>query len=439
MLSELSSLLIYSNCESVDVNSLHLLKSLDGMAIQFPRFSIARIGSRSGFIEQSKSAISNSIGRQFFRHRYFLQNKSPRHQILREGIFSVYYYTPLMQSRVQIGDETVEVNPSCYSIPLVFVPPLGVYGWVFDLMAERSLVRYFLAHGFSVYIIDWGHPTESESYLSLETYTLNWFPKAIEAIKAHSNQAQVSLVGYCMGGLLSLIYTAAEDNNSVKNLVTIASPINMHQMNSAIGKLYQSLSIPAQAISKITGHRLNDLNSKVFHISGKLLSIGFQLTQPTAMISSYIDLIKNMDDTSYVSRHTTINEWFTQMPDYPGATMREVIDKFGLANRFNRGHFYIGGKYINLKKIVSPLLALAGESDAITSIGSASTIISVVGSMDKTFEIVPGGHAGLFTGSQAVKTTWVVMLDWLKLRSGHLVDRCSVSAHAERSVKQLVD
>lgn len=415
----------------------HIVKSLYRMAIQIPRSTPPQVNSRGGFIKQSKSAISNSIGRRFFKHSYFLQNKSPRQQLLREGIFSVYYYTPLEQSRVQIGDETVEVNPSRYPIPLVFVPPLGVYGWVFDLMAERSLVRYFLAHGFSVYIIDWGHPTVSESYLSLETYTLNWFPKAIEAIKAHSGQEQLSLVGYCMGGLLSLIYTAADTHNNVKNLVTIASPINMHQMNSAIGKLYQSFSIPAKLISHITGLRLNDFNSKLFHMSGKLLSIGFQLTQPTAMISSYIDLIKNMDDVSYVSRHTTINEWFTQMPDYPGATMREMIDKFGLANRLNKGHFYIGGRYIDLKKIVSPLLALAGESDAITSIGAASAITSVVGSMDKTFEIVPGGHAGLFTGSQAVKTTWVVMLDWLKLRSGALVDHCSIATSSKPLIGEL--
>ncbi|MDR9778866.1 hypothetical protein RJJ65_40685, partial [Rhizobium hidalgonense] len=84
------------------------------MAIQIPRSTPPQVNSRGGFIKQSKSAISNSIGRRFFKNRYFLQNKSPRQQLLREGIFSVYYYTPLEQSRVQIGDETVEVNPSRY-------------------------------------------------------------------------------------------------------------------------------------------------------------------------------------------------------------------------------------------------------------------------------------------------------------------------------------
>lgn len=370
------------------------------------------------FIRQGQAVLQHSIGRRFSRQQYFLQDKSIRKQILREGLFSVHYYPPLTEDRVQIEGETLLVNPKHYSVPVVLIPPLGVYGWVFDLMAERSLVRYFLAHGFSVYIIDWGQPTKSENYLSLETYALQWFPKAIEIVKQHSDQTQVSLVGYCMGGLLALMYTAAKGSDSVKNLVTIASPVNMHQMNSAIGKMYQILSIPNRMIKKLTGYQLNDFDSKLFHINGKLLSIGFQLTQPAAMISSYLDLVKNLSNRDYVSRYTTMNEWFTNMPDYPGATMREMIEKFGLQNRMTHGQFHIGGRQVSFKNIHSALLAIAGDNDAITSIGAASAVLTVVGSLDKTFEVVSGGHAGLFTGSRAVKTTWVIVSDWLKRRSG---------------------
>ena len=119
--------------------------------------------------------------------------------------------------------------------------------------------------------------------------------------------------------------------------------------------------------------------------------------------------------------------------------MREMIDKFGLANRFNHGHFYIGGRLIDLKTIDSALLALAGENDALTSITAASAIMSVVGSLDKTFAVVPGGHAGLFTGSQAVKTTWVIILDWLKLRSGEPVDNCQISDQNDLNTNKKVD
>lgn len=376
-----------------------------------------------GFIRHGQAILQNSVGRRFSRERYLLQNKSIKKQILREGLFSVHYYPPLNEDKVQVEGETLVVNTNHYPVPVVLVPPLGVYGWVFDLMAERSLVRYFLAHGFSVYIIDWGQPTQSENYLSLETYTLQWFPKAIEIIKQHSGESQVSLVGYCMGGLLALIYTAAVGQQNVKNLVTIASPVNMHQMNSAIGKLYQLMSVPNHLIKTVTGYQLNDFDSSLFHVSGKLLSIGFKLTQPAATVSSYIDLVKNLANRDYVNRHTTMNEWFTNMPDYPGATMREMIEKFGLQNRMNHGQFYIGGRHVSFKKINAALLAIAGDNDAITSIGAASAVTSVVASLDKTFEVVPGGHAGLFTGSQAVKTTWVIVADWLKRRSGKAVSQ----------------
>ncbi|RYY79152.1 MAG: alpha/beta fold hydrolase [Moraxellaceae bacterium] len=379
------------------------------MAFHFPRLP---------FVEYAKAAFKHSAGRRFARHRYLLQNKSTRQQILREGLFSVHYYPPLSEQRVQVEGDTLAVSQHRYAIPVVLVPPLGVYGWVFDLMTERSLVRYFLAHGFAVYMIDWGRPGNSENYLSLETYTLNWFPKAIAVIREHSGQAQVSIVGYCMGGLLALIYTAAEGKNQVKNLVTIASPVNMHQMSSAIGKAYQLLSVPAGMLGRLTRLDLNNFDSRLFHVNGKLLSLGFQLTQPTAMLSSYLDLIRNIGNQDYVSRYTTMNEWFTNMPDYPGATMREMIEKFGLANRMNHGYFHIGGQQISFKNIQCALLAIAGDNDAITSIGAASPVMTVVGSLDKSFEVVPGGHAGLFTGTQAVKTTWVIVTDWLKRRSG---------------------
>lgn len=379
------------------------------MALHFPRI---------GILDQAKAALTHSFGRRFLRHRYLLQNKTVRQQLIREGLFSVHYYPPLTQDRVQVEGDTVAVSTSRYQIPLLLVPPLGVYGWVFDLMAERSLIRYFLAHGFAVYMIDWGRPTSSENYLSLETYTLNWFPKAVAAVQQHSGQPQLSLVGYCMGGLLALIYTAAHGQDQVKNLITIASPVNMHQMNSAIGRAYQLLSGPARVLSHVTGINLADLDSKRFHVNGKLLSMGFKLTQPTVIFTSYLDLLRNMADQDYVSRYTTMNEWFTNMPDYPGATMREMIEKFGLANRMNHGKFYIGGRQISFKRIKCSLLAIAGHQDAITSISAASAVLTVVGSLDKTFEVVPGGHAGLFTGSQAVKTTWVIVTDWLKRRSG---------------------
>ena len=79
------------------------------------------------------------------------------------------------------------------------------------------------------------------------------------------------------------------------------------------------------------------------------------------------------------------------------------------------------GHLLDLAVIECRVLAFAGDNDAITSIGSASALMSVVSSTDLSFEVVPGGHAGLLTGSRAAHTTWAIAADWLSLRSGRFM------------------
>ncbi len=366
---------------------------------------------------QARMGLNNSMNRRSHPEHYFLQGKTERIEILREGVFSVHYYPALGDSRVDIEGESVAVKKKQFPTPLILVPPLGVYAWIFDLMADRSLVRFFLARGFEVYLIDWGKPGPIEAELSLENYTLNWFPSAVAAVQKHSNQHQVSILGYCMGGLLSLIYTASRGTGVVRNVITIASPVDMHKMSNGVGKLSKLLSGPTGLVRRVAGPQLAKLNPSVFHMDGRIVSLLFKASSPMSTITSYVDLIKNLADDDYVSRYMTMNEWFTNMPDYPGATVRELFFKLGIANRMQRGHFSLGGHEVSFDRIKSALLAFAGDTDVIATVASASAIMSVVGSLDKTFQVVPGGHAAVFTGSKAAHTTWSIAADWLELRS----------------------
>ncbi|MDN3637218.1 hypothetical protein QWY82_00220 [Simiduia curdlanivorans] len=44
-------------------------------------------------------------------------------------------------------------------------------------------------------------------------------------------------------------------------------------------------------------------------------------------------------------------------------------------------------------------------------------LMDLISSQDKTFEIVPGGHMGLVSGSQAPEAVWPVVRAWLQQRS----------------------
>lgn len=378
----------------------------------------SRIERASRLAKTSAAFVKNVVQRRVNKEHYILSDKTVNEVILRDGIMSVKHYKPLQGPTVELeGGQTFYVRKRRFLIPLVMVPPLGVFGWIFDLLADRSLVRYFLAHGFEVYLIDWGKPGPEDSGLSLETYTVDWFPKALKAIREHSGSEELSLLGYCMGGLLSLLYLGVSKDDKVANLITIASPIDTYKANAFAGPVARALSWPASLVKK-AGFQLDSLSDQSFHVPGKTLSILFKMTNPLGVVSSYVELIRNMADDDYVARYMTMNEWFTNMPDYPGATVQEMTRKMGLYNRFAKGKFRIGANHVaDLSAVNCNLLAFAGDNDKIVSIAGARAILSVVSSADKAFHIVPGGHAGVFTGSKAVHTTWNISKDWLQLRS----------------------
>ena len=378
-----------------------------------------KIEQVSRLAKTSAAFMKNLVQRRLHKENYILSDKTENEVIFQDEIMSVKYYRPLSCDMwVLESGQSMHVRRRRFAIPLVMVPPLGVFGWIFDLLADRSLVRYFLAHGFEVYLIDWGKPTAEHADLSLENYVIDWFPKALAAIRQHSGSEEVSLLGYCMGGLLSLMYLASHpEDNKVANLISIASPIDMHKANFITGPMSQLLSVPASLIKNKTGFRLDAVSSDKFHVDGKTLSWLFKMTNPLGVVSSYIELIRNLADDDYVARYMTMNEWFTNMPDYPGATVQEMMRKMGLYNRMAKGKLKIGDRLADFSQVKSNLLAFAGDNDKIVSIAGARAIMSIVSSTDKIFHIVPGGHAGVFTGSKAVHTTWSIAKDWLQLRS----------------------
>lgn len=361
--------------------------------------------------------VNNAVQRRVNKQRYLQLDKTPHEIIFRDGLMTVKHYKPLAEDAVTIEGVTLKVRQRRFAVPLVLVPPLGVFAWIFDLMADRSMAKYFLAHGFDVYLIDWGVPREGDQDVSLERYVIDWFPKAMRAIREHSGSEQQSLLGYCMGGLLALLYLAASRDDKVANLVTIASPVDMHKMGF-VGGFYRAVSKPVWAIGKVTGLRIDRMQRQFFHVPGKRLSFMFKMTNPVGTVSSYLELVRNMADDEYVSRYMTMNEWFTNMPDYPGATVQQLIRKMGLYNRLARGRIRLGHCEADFRDINAALLAFAGNNDKIVPVASAQAILEVVGSIDKEFHVVPGGHAGVFTGGKAAHTTWAISKDWLSQRSG---------------------
>jgi len=99
------------------------------------------------------------------------------------------------------------------------------------------------------------------------------------------------------------------------------------------------------------------------------------------------------------------------------ATVREVIAKMLIGNNMAKGEIQVGKYTVRFGDIHQDLLALAGKTDNICTLAAAKDVLQLVGSKERRFEVVPGGHAGVFAGSRAPANTWRIIADWLEVRA----------------------
>lgn len=367
-------------------------------------------------LESGWRAVSHAVERRRHPQRFILNDKTPWVEIYRDGIMAVRHYTLPAMDAITVDDQTVPVSEQRHRIPVLLVPALGIQPWTWDLMPSRSMVRYLMARGYDVYLLDWGKPSLSQRSLGLDTYVNEWMPAAVKSVCEHAEADEISLVGYCMGGLLCLMYLGAWPDAPVRNLSTIASPVNFHK-SGPFGTIMALMSYPALKAHDWFQLRLEPLDTKLFHIPGSLLSLAFKMTNPPGVVSSYLDLVRNISDREYVTEYMTLGQWFNDMVDYPGATVREVIEKMVIRNSLAGGRIHIGERTADFNNIRCSLLAFAGTSDRIVSVHAARDIMRLTASTDKRFEVVPGGHAGVFAGSKAPSHAWRAIADWLAARS----------------------
>ena len=368
-------------------------------------------------VEKLLLSILNGFDRVTKSKHLDQSDLTPHEVILKEGLLSVRKYFPLSDEEILIGGEKIPVHSEEHRIPVVLVPPLLAPPFLFDIFPQRSLVRYLLAKGFRVYLIDFGSPDKDHSHLSFVDYILDWMPLSLKKIAEDSGESDVSLFGYCMGGLFSLMYTALSSTNHVKNLITVASPIDMHQMGAA-GRVFSLAYKPAHRVAKVLNFDLRKLDPQLLHLPGKLGTIGFHLTNPLGVLNSYWDLLLNLWDRDYVTAHQSMGRWINNLLDYPGATIQEIIVQMGLNNTLARkGEIHIGNQNAKLQNIKSSLLSFAGRGDKIVPIRSARKILAVVASEDKQFFTIHGGHVGVMVGGKVPQELWPISSSWLAQRS----------------------
>jgi polyhydroxyalkanoate synthase len=234
---------------------------------------------------------------------------------------------------------------------------------------------------------------------------MDFIPSCIEEIQKESGEEQVSIIGYCMGGLLSILYGAVSEKAPMANLVTIACPVDFEGMG---------------LFKQWTDKRWFDVDRVVDtlgNIPSEMMYRSFELLRPADRLVAYVRLWDNLWNDLYVKQYRLMNKWTSDQIPFPGEAFRQTTKELSWENKLIKGELELGGKKVDPKLITCPILNLSAQHDHIAPREATKDVVNIVGSEDKEDVLLKGGHVSLVAGPNAVMRLWPKVNEWLSVRS----------------------
>lgn len=328
--------------------------------------------------------------------------RDPSRVVGRTPFDEVYREDKLVVRRYRLGERPAKPR---HRLPVLLVPPLMVKPFIFDLYPERSLVAFLLERGFDVYLVDFGEPDHADELTTLDRYVIDWMPAACEAVKRESGASELSLLGYCMGAIFALCHTAANEDASVRNIVDIAAPADMDELG-AMSWMMKMAAPQTERLVRLVGN-----------VPGGVSSTAFRMLTPAKNVTRYADLFMNMWNREYVKGFDAMNQWVGQFIDYPRDAYLEFSREFVRKNRLVKGQLRFRDHPVNLGRVEASVLIFAGRTDQVAPARAVRALTKALGSPDVEYQLVPGGHMGVFAGATAPEHVWGPAADWLAPRS----------------------
>jgi polyhydroxyalkanoate synthase len=295
-----------------------------------------------------------------------------------------------------------------HKVPLLLIFALMNRPSILDLRPGGSFVEYMVKHGYDVYLLDWGVPSIEDKNYKIDDYVLDYMVRAMRKVKSISGSDAVSMLGWCIGAILTTSYAALRPEDGLRNLILLTAPLDFTQKGSLTFARWTDSSY----------FDLEKVLATFGNMPGEMIDYGARMLKPVDnFLTSYIRLWDNLEDPRIVDSWHAMNTWMSDLTPMAGATYRQLINDLYRQNKLIKSELMLRGEQVKLANLRANLLNVIAEGDHITPPCQSETIVDLISSQDKTTLRVPGGHIGIMAGSGAIKSTWPKIDTWLGERS----------------------
>lgn len=353
---------------------------------------------------------------------------TPGKVVMRNELLEVIHYTP--------------TTPKQHAVPVVIVTPWINKFYVLDLTPKKSMVKYLLDQGLSVFITSWKNPDASMRDIGFEDYAIDSIDAVMQCARSISGQEQVNAVGYCIGGA---------------GLATYAAWANQH---------YGEAGVPFKSLTFFTTlvdydrpgdievfldegsfEALKQSMEEKGYLDGAAMAAAFRLLRSNSLIWHYVvhGYLYGEEPTPF-----DVLYWNMDTTRMPARMHTWYLRNFYLDNKLiQKDALTLRGEPISLERIVQPVYAVSCEDDHVAPWTSTFAINKHVAG-PKRYVLSTSGHilgivnpvveppkrafrAGPAERSDTIEdwTTrtpqqagswWTDWMEWLKPQSGRLVN-----------------
>jgi poly[(R)-3-hydroxyalkanoate] polymerase subunit PhaC len=289
--------------------------------------------------------------------------------------------------------------------PVLIVHSLVSRSYILDLRPGHSAVEFLLDAGFDVFMLDWGVPDELDAGNSLVTYVDEYVPRAVDAVRRATGCDEVTMAGYCLGGVIAMLYASGRDDPLVRNLILMATPADFHEMGPMVAALREGRLGPEELIDE-TGN-----------VPADVLYSGFFMIAPTTPIAQYATLLENLWNNEFVDGYQAMAQWSRDHVPFPGAAFRDVVDQLVRENALVTGAMRLGPRTVEFANTRANVLIAMAERDNVVPLAAAEPLTELVGEPGRRAQLrLRGGHVTFGTGRDAFKHTLPSLAQWI---AGH--------------------
>ncbi|MFB6084243.1 MAG: PHA/PHB synthase family protein [Halorientalis sp.] len=320
--------------------------------------------------------------------------QTPSEVVYTENKLELLHYKP-----EEAGIEVPE-DEQC-DVPILIVYALINKPYILDLQPERSVVRRLLEAGHDVYLIDWNEPSRMDQFLTLDDYVNRYIHNCVEEVAERSDNEQINVLGYCMGGTMTAMYAALHPEK-VNAMALMAAGLYFDDTGGVLEEWGSDEYYDPEDVTDAFGN-----------VPSTMLDVGFALMDPVDnFVSKYVRLYDNLENEDFVENFARMERWLDEGIDLAGAAYEQFLSDIYQDNKLYENELYLDGKHVDVSNIDMPLLQLMGEYDHLIPAAASKPFNDVVGSDDIETIEYPTGHIGLSVSGSSHEDVWPRAAEW---------------------------